>query len=244
MIFRKILITLALLPCLGFALLPVKYRFRMACRVAKWFRPFFWLLGVLKIYSIPLHGYREIPLVILVYALIKFNIKFKPELEIDSPQLIQNNEGVLILTCHLILNRLLIRQLSEQGRRVTVVTIMPTVAHYLGSSPLLKVIAPNSQSLIRIRQKIKAGEIVYLTVEMLEPNSSCQPLALDGQKYYISKTALQLVERTNLPVVFAYTRATKQGQPVVKLARPSSSLSTIAVEELCQFLSAEVEQSY
>ncbi len=243
MIFRKVFITLALLPCLAFALLPVKDRFRMACRVAKWFRPFFRILAGLKIYAIPLHGYRETPLVILVYALIKFNIKFKPGLEIDSPQLIQNNEGVLILTCHLMLNRLLIRQLSEQGRRVNVVTIMPTVAHYLGSSPLLGVIPPNSQSLIRIRQKIKAGEIVYLTVEMLDPNSSCQPLELGGQKYYISKTALQLAERANLPVLFAYTMVSKQGHPVVKFVRPSSPLATIAVEELCQFLSAEVEQS-
>ena len=237
---RELLKILTCFPFRSFALLPYRWRFEAMRRLARFSWPVFRLVERSKIFILPLHNYRDLALKLPLYALIRYNIPFKTSLKISPANLLKANSGVLILTCHLTMNRFFIRWLCDQGRRVSAVTINPTPGEYVGWDYPVDGIYPDTKCLFRIRQRIKAGYVVFLPTESLtQTTTHTYRVNLGTQSIYISGKALQFAEKSAIPVLFGLTFISKEGQVVVKLARPSTTHSEIAINEFCQFLSAE-----
>ncbi len=240
---RELFKILTCFPFRIFALLPCAWRFEAMRRLARFSWPVFRLVEHSKIFILPLHNYRDLALKLPLHALIRYNIPFKTALNISPANLLEANSGVLILTCHLTMNRFFIRWLCDQGRRVSVVTINPAPEEYMGWDYPVEAIKPDANSLFQIRRRIKEGQIVFLpTDNPALTNIHTHEVNLGNESFYIAGKVLEFIEKTSLPVFFGVASVSPDGQIIVKLGRPSTTDSEIAINEFCQFLATVFTQ--
>jgi hypothetical protein len=192
----------------------------------------------------PLQGPRERSLWFLLNRLFAHDIDFIPVLRAQPPQLPGESGGALIITSHHFLNRLFMLWLTQQGRRVTLVSGVQDLAEHLGSRNKVERIRPNEQTYLRARRRIRDNHLVIITTDALQPIPNSRPLELGGVTHYISETAPRFAERARIPLLFAFTRIGAGGQVLVHLARPSTTQANIAMDEFCQFLSREVAKMH
>ena len=219
---------------------PRRWRFPLMQRVAYCLQPFVRLMKP----NNPLQGPRERSLWFLLNRLFEHDIDFAPALHAPQAHLLEETGGALILTSHHFLNRLFMLWLTQQGRKVTLVSGVSDLSEHLGSNHLVERIRPNEQTYLRVRQRVRDNHIVIITAEALRPIPNSRPLQLGGVTHYVSETAPRFAERARIPLLFAFTRIANGGQVVVNLARPSTTQADVAMDEFCQFLSREVAQMH
>lgn len=219
---------------------PRRWRFPLMQRLAFCLQPFTRLMKP----NNPLQGPRERALWFLLNRLFARDIDFAPALLVPQEHLLKETKGALILTSHHFLNRLFMLWLTQQGRKVTLVSGVQNLAEHLGSRHQVERIRPNEQTYLRVRQRVRDNHIVIITAESLHPIPNSRPLELGGVTHYISETAPRFTQRARIPLLFAFTRIGAGGQVVAHLARPSTTQAETATNEFCQFLSHEIAQMH
>jgi lauroyl/myristoyl acyltransferase len=223
---------------------PRRWRFSAIQCLARWLQPAFFLKARFQKPRPTFTGPRERALMHFVHKLIQLGADFETKLEVRPAHLLPEAGGVLLLTAHIPANRLLLRWLCERGRQVSVITRAASLDRIVGQYPLelVELVFPDAHVFTHIRQRVKAGRIVYFTPELPVSMPNSQPLQLGEETIYVSDSALCFAERANLPLLFAATSVSPHGQVVVQLAQPSTTKAQPAYEEFCQFLTRYVTQ--
>jgi hypothetical protein len=169
-------------------------------------------------------------------------IEFEPDFTVLGDEAI-GPCGMILISGHFHLNHLFLRLLYDRGKRVNLVMASPPKEPNIwGTRTPLAIIRPDRMSLVRIRHRVTAGEIVGGLVDTVEQREGRHTITTPHETVFISEKIFRLAERAGLPILFGTTRITASGEIIIKLLRPSSTRADAMVEEFCQFLRSEIVQ--
>ena len=193
-------------------------------------------------HTLCLDGYRESALAFMFDKMTLSGIEFDPASTFvgDEPT---GPAGAIIISGHFHLNNLYLRLVHDRGKRVNLLMESPPIVpRVVGTRSPLGIIRPDTMSLVRIRRRVAAGEIVGALVDTTEEREGRPAITTPHGTVFISDEIMRLAERAGLPILFGTTRVAASGKIVMKLIRPSSTRADAVLEEFCQFLRAEIAQ--
>ena len=135
----------------------------------------------------------------------RFPLRFRIEREAELERLVRRSGGLLAVSAHVSLNRLLHRRLREWGLPVRVIVRRwDSPAWGLGEELDLLWHSPNV--LVQAREALRRGAVVLVTLdETRRPDSS------GGRVAEVSAAALRFAHRTETPVLAYRTRLDADG---------------------------------
>ncbi|MFN0084401.1 MAG: hypothetical protein ACKVX9_03345 [Blastocatellia bacterium] len=226
----------------AFSAIPCRRRFPIALRLAHWLHPLARLAERMGARRLPLNGPRERMLMFFLHRLLEREVDFEPAVEVRPARLLEESGGVLILACHMWMNSIWLRWLSMGERKVSLVSVLPSLHPLFGRHHRIEKIPTDANTYLRIRQRVRDGRIVYLTLDLRSPRDSFRRVEIDGESLYFSANTFHFARRAAIPILFAFARVSDQGRVVVHLMRPSSIEAGAAFDEYCRFISTEAAQ--
>jgi hypothetical protein len=205
-----------------FALLPRRFRFGAALRLAALLRRPIWRFRR-NSNAIWLAGPADESLRIVLRAMVVSDIRFDPQLALDVPESFVEDlraSAGLIVTGHFVLNTLMTRYLHDQRIEVTPVKTFPeNDPRIWGTDAPSDAVRPSRTLLVTVRDKLAAGRPVILAIDSRYPLPGGVAVETFAGTYFVSSAALTLVRRIEAPVWFACVRARRHGPPLLFVRR-------------------------
>lgn len=205
----------------AFAMLPRRYRFAAARRLAILLGPLYRFTPAYRRRPSQLDGCYEELLRVLYRIMARAGVGFDPELEIQADVLPRG--GALLVSAHFLLNGLLIRWLLDHGHGPVRVANSDRVEYYAGTRTAIATIKPGPSTLVRIRSLLRDGHKVIAYIDDRQAHDDWTPVETNAGTKYISDALMRFAERTGTPLYFVFTRIA-EGRVVTSIeAAPSSA---------------------
>jgi hypothetical protein len=220
----------------AFKVLPVSSRFGAGKLAVRLFKPFSRRFARLSPPPFALDTQADYLWLALFTSLTYKGIEFDPQIQVrqlkeDIPN------GAIFVSGHFFLNYFLIRWLYDNGYKQSIVIRDEHDFHrVIGTNDKIDVIKPNAESLLEIKKRIKAGEIISICVDHHEPLEGWQKLNIPNRSIYISDIIFKFAERLEIPLVFFGTKINADKEIEVYTARPNSTKSNNMTAEFAAFL--------
>jgi hypothetical protein len=234
--FRSLLQPFAHLTGDVFRLLPKSKRFAVAHRIALAIAP---LLRRSRYYQRRpslLDGPREEALRILLRTMTRAGVEFNVDIDIHGRELIPES-GVFMVTGHFLLNIMMTRWIYDAGRHFIPGLGGPREPMFsAGTRVPLDHVFSSPRIFARVRQKIAAGSIVFLTIEVPVPQEGWIAVETVAGTRYVSPATFTYAARTGTPVVYAATYLDERGRLCVFYELPRSEDPETMAREFYAFL--------
>lgn len=199
----------------AFGLLPRRYRFKVALRLAVVLGPLYRFTPRYKRRPSLLDGYREEVLRAFVFSMTSAGVAFDPELEVRGSDVPAG--GALFAGAHFLLNGLFLRWLLDHGHRPLTIANQPPGRCYAGTSTVIANINPGPSAFIEARRVLREGRKILVNVDDRAPHEGWIPVETGAGTKYISDAVMRFAEKTGTPLYFVFVRVEK-GRVVATLS--------------------------
>jgi hypothetical protein len=229
-----------------FFLVPRRYRFALALRVARWLEPVIARTHAWRARRLLLtDGVRETSLDLLLAALTRHGVCFDPQLVMEgggADCLPPPGTGLLLLGPHTMLSTLFIRLLDARGH----VVWGASAAHLRlpGARRPARILLPSPQLPLQIRSKLREGCMVFALIDRGEDSPHTVNYQLAAGTMRVSGGLLRLALATRTPTYFIATRT--EGYRVVSRVRPAAPAAQTLpalLDDFAAFVDAALRRS-
>jgi lauroyl/myristoyl acyltransferase len=216
-----------------FRLLPRRWRFETARRLALAFAPLLRRTSYYARRNSLIDGHREEALRIVLRCMIRRGVPFDPAMTVHGGELVPHGSAFL-LTAHFLLNHIMIsRWLHDRGERIAWFVAGPREPLFYGGTRVpLEVLQRGTAALLQVRRRLNEGQKVLAGFEEANPREDSVPVETAAGLRHVTPGLERLARRLNVPVLFAATHFDETGRVAVTFARPSHDV----VAEFCDFL--------
>jgi hypothetical protein len=220
----------------AFRLLPRSRRFAAARRIALALAPLLRRLPYYRRRPSLLDGPREEALRIVLRSMTRAGVTFDVDAGIHGRELVPDG-GMFIVSGHFLLNVMMTRWIHEAGRHFIAGLGGPREPmFYAGTRVPLDHVFSSPQIFTRVRKKIAARAIVFLTIEVPVPQEGWIAVETAAGTRYVSPATFTFAARTRTPVLYAATYLDERGRLCVFYERPTSEDPETMAREFCAFL--------
>ena len=218
-----------------FRLVPQRWRYRIAARVALLLAP---LLRRTRLYArrpSRLDGYREESLRLAIRVLARARVPYDPDLDVRGLEHLPDGPA-LIVSGHFLLNGLMTRCLFDTHRTLTVIlgSERRESTFYAGTLRPVETLIVNPSILVQIRRRLLDGGIVFIDIDSKLASRDSMEVETAVDTRWISPSVLQLVEKIGVPVIFTAARVEGR-RATVTFVKPSSQQADTMLREFGDF---------
>jgi hypothetical protein len=180
----------------AFRLLPRRFRFRVARRLAVLFGPLYRFTPRYKRRPSLLDGYREEVLRAFVFSMTGAGVLFDPELEIRGSDVPPG--GAIFAGAHFLLNGLFLRWLLDHGHRPLTIANQPPGRCYAGTSTVIANITPGPSAFVEARRMLRDGRKIVVNIDDRQPHEGWIPVETGAGTKYVSDAVMRFAEKAVL----------------------------------------------
>jgi hypothetical protein len=220
-----------------FRVVPKRYRFEVARRLALLFAPVFRRTPYYARRASWLDGAREESLRMLLRSMVRAKVEFDPTIVCHGASLVPDGPFIVV-SAHYLLNTLMMRWVHDRGGTLHNIAAGPRTEQvfYAGTRRPLQLLYRGPAVLLQARQKLAEGSSIYLIAETRVEHPTWKAVDHDGdRRRYVSSAMMKFALRNRTPVVFTATYFDDAGQVAIIFERPSSSDADAMTDEFIEF---------
>jgi lauroyl/myristoyl acyltransferase len=214
----------------AFRLIPRRRRFGAAKTLADAMTPIIRSTGAIRFRATPhFEGAAETALQVVLRILDQAGTAYDPDLRINGSQYLdaarRRGRGLLILSSHAVLGKILVRHLTDAGDAPLVVAETPM---RFGGAPA-GVIISSPSFLLQVRSLLRAGAFIFATADH-EPKPSRRTFTVptDFGMVFLSDGLIRVASKCGAEILFLASRRNQDGDVEVDLTPPAPS--SVSVE--------------